>query len=114
MALGGLELLGILLRLGQRLQVVLELVANGAFDSLEPDPLEDQREARPDLHPLDDLVLGRFHRQRRAELLDDLLHPRPAPPGPPPPGPPPPPVARLAPRSGERRGGEKGRTPGAA
>src|SRR6266516_2220624 len=71
--LRGLELLRILLGLGQRLQVVLELLANWALDRLEPDALEDQRKAGADLHPLDDLVLGRLHRQRRTDLLDDLL-----------------------------------------
>src|SRR5205814_7974198 len=73
MALRRLQLLRVLLGLGERVQVVLELLADGGFDSRETSTLEDDREAGADLHPPDDLVLGRLHRERRAELLDDLV-----------------------------------------
>src|SRR6185295_5048292 len=73
MPLGRLELLGVLLGVGQGLEVVLELLADGTRDGLLPKALQDQRQTGADLHPLDDLVLGRLHRQRRTDLLDDLL-----------------------------------------
>src|SRR6266540_4604887 len=44
--LRGLELLRVLLRLGQRPQIAFELLAHRCFDGREPLPLEDGREAR--------------------------------------------------------------------
>src|SRR5919204_325099 len=44
-----------------------------ALPICETGALEDHREARPDLHPPDDLVLRRVHRHRRTDLLDGLL-----------------------------------------
>src|SRR5919198_1527182 len=59
--------------LGQRAQVVFELRGHRAGDCLVAQPLEDDVEARAHLRLARDVVLGRLHRERRAELGGDLL-----------------------------------------
>jgi hypothetical protein len=73
LALRRLELLRVLLRLGQGDEVVLELLADVLLDGFQPDPLLDQVEARADLDLADDVVLGRADRQLGSELAHQLL-----------------------------------------
>jgi hypothetical protein len=68
-----LELLRVLLGLGQRAEVVLELLAHRGDHGFEPEPLEQQVEARAHLHLADDVLLGRVHRHRRGKLACDLF-----------------------------------------
>ena len=72
-ALRRLELLGVLLRVGERTQLSLELAAHGVGHGLEPVLLDDRCKAEPDLGAANDVRLGRGHRDRRAELGLDLL-----------------------------------------
>ena len=76
LALGRLELLRVLLGLGQRAQVVLELLAHRAFDRLQANPVEDEVQRGANLHPAGDVLLCRLHRQRRAQLVRQLLDDR--------------------------------------
>jgi hypothetical protein len=52
------QLLRVLFGLGQRAQVVLELLAHRLHDLVEPQPLEDQVEARPGLRLAHDVLFG--------------------------------------------------------
>src|SRR5206468_7457301 len=76
LALGRLELLRVLLGLGQRSQVVLELVADVALDDLEARLLEDpvQRGAHLDL--TEDVLLAGVHVQLGSKLVRQLLDDR--------------------------------------
>ncbi len=75
-ALAALELLRVLLRVGQRAEVVLELRPHGGLDDLEALRLEQHLEAVPHLELADDVLLARVHRDRGRllgeELVDDL------------------------------------------
>ena len=71
-ALGRLELLRVVLGVRQGAELVLELLAHRLLDDLQPLALEDQVEARADLHLADDVARG-LHRQRRSELVLDLV-----------------------------------------
>ena len=73
MPLRGLQLLRVLLRVGQRAEVVAELLENRPDDRLEADLVEDLREARLDLRATEDVLLARVHRERRRELVRQLL-----------------------------------------
>src|SRR4051812_35005619 len=72
--LGGLQLLRVLLRIREGAEVVAELLLHRALDGGEPLLLQDQGEARAHLRPAEDVLLGRVHRQIRAELVLELLH----------------------------------------
>src|SRR5205814_3867749 len=74
--LRGLQLLRVLLRLGQRAQVVLELLPYRDFDRGEALLLDDRREARANLQLPRDVLVGRLHRQRRRQLVHELLDDR--------------------------------------
>src|SRR5206468_5193434 len=76
-ALRRLELFRVLLGLGEGAQVVLELLAYRAENGLEALALEDHREAGAHLDLPADVLLGRVHRERRAEVGDELLDDRP-------------------------------------
>ena len=71
--LGRLELLRVLLGVGQRAQLGLELLADRALDGLEPERLEQRVQALAHLHLAGDVLLGRVHRQLGAQLGEDLL-----------------------------------------
>ena len=75
-ALAGLELLRVLLGVGQAPQVVLELRADGALDDLEALCLEQHLEPVPHLELADDVVLAGLHRDRGRllgeQVVDDL------------------------------------------
>ena len=79
-ALARLELLRVLLRVGQRAQLVLELRADRALDGREPLRLEQHLEAVPHLRLAHDVVLARVHRDRGRlvgeQLVDDRRRPR--------------------------------------
>src|SRR5207253_10112618 len=75
-ALGGPELLRVLLGLRQRAQLVLELLANRADHRVQALLLEDQAEARAYLQLPDDVRLRRLDRQRRRQLVHQLLDDR--------------------------------------
>ena len=73
MALRRAELLRVLLGVGESAQLVLELLAHGTGDGIEPAALEDGVEAGADLHLADDVLLGGVDRERRTELGDEFL-----------------------------------------
>src|SRR6185437_4176013 len=68
-----LELLGVLLGLGQSLELLAVLLAHRADDGFEALLLEEHVEARAHLHLADDVLLGGLHRERRGEVSRDLL-----------------------------------------
>ena len=72
-ALGRLELLRILLGVGQSPEIGLELVADRAVDGLEAHGLEQRVEALADLHLPGDVLLVRVHGDRGTQLREDLL-----------------------------------------
>ena len=61
-ALGRLELLRVLLGVGQSAEIGLELLADRAVDGLEAHGLEQRVEALADLHLPGDVLLVRVHR----------------------------------------------------
>ena len=65
LALRRLELLRVLLRLGECSQVVLELLPDVALDDLEACRLEDHVERRANLDLAEDVLLARVHAQLR-------------------------------------------------
>src|SRR5690348_10196045 len=71
--LRGLQLLRVLLGVGQRTQVVAELLAQRALDRGRALLLEQRLERRPDLNLACDVLVGRVHRQRRRKLAGELL-----------------------------------------
>ncbi len=71
-----LERLRVLLGIGERLQLVAELLPHRAFDRDGPLLLEQQRQRRLDLHLALDVVVGRLHRDRPGELGEELLDDR--------------------------------------
>ena len=73
MALRRLQLLRVLLGVGEGAQVVLELLPHRALDCCEPLLLEQGREAGADLHPAVDVLFGRVHRQVGSQLVLELL-----------------------------------------
>ncbi len=75
-ALAGLQVLGVLLRVGQLAQLALELLAHGALDGDETLLVEHEGEAGLDLHLPDHVVLGRVERDVRADLVHDLVDDR--------------------------------------
>ena len=79
-ALGGLQLLRVLLGVGQRPQVALELRAHGLAHALEAQALEDLRQPGLDLHAPADVLLGRAHRHRRRTARPRAPRPPPDPP----------------------------------
>ena len=74
--LAGLELLRVLLRVGQGAKLVLELLADDLLDRGEPPRLEERLQAVADLRLADDVLLARVHRDRRAALGEELLDDR--------------------------------------
>ena len=75
-ALAGLEVLRVLLGVGQLFQVALELLAHRAFDGDEALLVEHEREPALDLHLLHHVVLGGVERDVGADLVDDLADDR--------------------------------------
>src|SRR6267142_4658970 len=75
-ALGRLELLGVLFGLGQAAQLVLELLEGDRLDGNRTLLLEDLRERHPNLKLAEDLVLVGVQRRCPDFLLDDLLDDR--------------------------------------
>src|SRR5581483_3023308 len=71
-----LERLRVLLRVGERLQLVAELLAHRALDGDAALLLEQRGERRADLELADDVVVGRVHRDRRRELGQQLVRRR--------------------------------------
>ena len=71
--LGRLELLRVLLGVGQRAQLGLELLADRALDGLETQRLEQRVQALAHLHLPGDVLLAGVHRQLGGELGEDLL-----------------------------------------
>ena len=76
-ALARLELLRVLLGVGQGAQLALELRPDRALDRREPLRLEQHPEAVPDLHLADDVALARVHRDRRGVRGEQLVDDRP-------------------------------------
>jgi hypothetical protein len=74
--LGRLELLRVLLGVGERDDVRLELLAHRRLDGDQALLLEQQVEALPVLQLLGDVVLGGLHRQRLEAIGRDLLDDR--------------------------------------
>ena len=72
-ALGRLQLLRVLLGVGESSQVVLELLAHRPFDGHEALLLEQHREARAGLQLPLDVRLGRVHRRRAGDLGQELV-----------------------------------------
>src|SRR5437763_100864 len=68
-----LELLRLLLGVGQCFQVFLGLLPYRTENGVDPLPVEDQRQARAHLNLPTDVVLGGLHRDRRGQLADELL-----------------------------------------
>ena len=75
-ALARLQLLRVLLDVGERPQLVLELRANGALDGGEALLLEEHLEPVADLELADDVLLARVHRDRRRVLGEQLVDDR--------------------------------------
>ncbi len=76
MPLRGLELLRVLLGVGERLQLIAELFPHRTLDCRKPLLLEQHVEARPHLDLALDVVVGRVHRDRRSEVGTELLDDR--------------------------------------
>ena len=74
--LRGLQLLRVLLGLGESAEVVAELLADRALDSGEPLLLEHRGEAGANLHAPGDVLLRRVHRQLGGQLVLELLDDR--------------------------------------
>ncbi len=72
-ALGRLQLLRVLLGIGESSQVVLELLAHRTLDGHEALLLEQHREARAGLQLPLDVRLGRLHRRRAGDLGQELV-----------------------------------------
>ena len=75
-ALRRLELLRVLLGVGETAQLVLELLADDRLDGDRALLLEDLRERHPDLQLAEDLLLVGVERRGADFLLDDLLDDR--------------------------------------
>ncbi len=71
-----LELLRVLLGLGQRLEVVLELLPNGLLDGRQADLVEQHVQRQLVLELAEDVFLRRAHVERWALLIEDLLDDR--------------------------------------
>ena len=76
LALRRLELLRVLLRLGERAQIVLELLTDVALDDLETCLFENHVERRANLDLAQDVLLARLHAQLGRELAHQLLEDR--------------------------------------
>ncbi len=76
MPLRGFQLLRVLLRVGQRAEVVAELVIDRPYRRLEPDLVDYLCKARADLRAAENVLLARVHRERRRELVRQLLDDR--------------------------------------
>src|SRR5581483_521629 len=71
--LGRLQLLRVLLRVGERAELGVELLAHRALGRDHALLLEQRQQRRADLHLTRDVLVRRIHRERRRELADELL-----------------------------------------
>ncbi|HTZ04647.1 MAG TPA: hypothetical protein VMB53_02730 [Gaiellaceae bacterium] len=71
-----LQLLRVLLRVGEGAQVVAELLPHRALDGDRALLLEQRLEPRADLQLPGDVLVGRVHRERRRELREELVDDR--------------------------------------
>ena len=71
-----LQLLRVLFGLGERLEVVFELLPDRLLDGRQADLVEQHVQRHLVLELAEDVVLGRAHVERRALLVEDLLDDR--------------------------------------